>query len=494
MKKLTEAFKKYYPLTLPGNLLFYFSIYFIGRGFASFNFTAISISSFFLVFIIAIWGWLFFCSRSSKIERIIWRSEGAVDSASYSGNKQIVNIECSGILGRSRNKKKSKSFLFLRYSMIVEGSAVTAGNVKTFFSRRYRSDNKGLFNFSFYFPYPGTVSLKAAVYIEDIFSLIRINVFNENLKDFTVAPGVKNDVITDYKFLVKDIITKQRKYDNDIEKYLMREYVPGDLYRDINWKSSSRIDKLFTRISPGGKEESNVLTFIYLSAPGLDGLENKHYKRNAVADNAKKVFGEFVSGKYFREFFYTFIHRIKNDPDTGTDCELRIFVNGENCIIKEISDLSKAGHLLAVCASQTAKANAAADLGFLTEIPAESNITIFAETYEILRLALTKLSADHVSACYLPSVSYKYENDKNYITCKRNSFIFSSFYKPFLFYIGACGSFYKSLISGTKKHYSKKKNELPLYNSLSNIKKVEIRMSLLDSIIIKGRGVNSQNV
>ena len=506
MKKLVKALKKYYPLTLPGNLLFYFSIFFIGRGFASLNFTAISISMFFLVFIIAVWGWLFFCSRSSKVERIIWKSEGTVDSASYFGNKQIVNIECAGILGRSRNKKKGKSFLFLRYSMIVEGSAVTAGNVNTFFSKRYRSDNKGLFDFSFYFPYPGTVSLKAAVYIEDIFSLVRINVFNENLKDFTVVPGVKNDVITDYKFLVKDIITKQRKYDNDIEKYLMREYVPGDLYRDINWKSSSRIDKLFTRISPGGKEESNILTFIYLSAPGLDGLENKYYKRNAVADNAKKVFGEFVAGKYFREFFYTFLHRIKNDPDTGTDCEIRIFVNGENCIIKEISDLYKAGHLLAACASQTAKP--IIDLGFLTEIPSGSNVTIFAETSEILRLALAKLSADHVSACYLPSVSYKYENEKNYITCKRSSFIFSAFYKPFLFYLGAGVSFFQSLFSGissasrtprasrisktskSKKYYSENSNELLWHNT----KKVEIRMSLLDSVVKSESGVNSENI
>jgi len=488
MKKLMEAFKKYYPFTLPGNLLFYFSIFFGGKGFASHNFTAISISMFFLVFIFAIWGWLFFCSRSSKVERLVWKSEGVVDSASYSGNRQIINIECSGLLGRIKNKIKKKSFLFLRYSMIIKGRAVTAGNINTFFSKRYRSDNKGLFDFSFYFPYPGTVSLKTALYIEDVFSLIRINVFNDSLKDFTVVPGIKNDVVTDNKFLVKDIITKQRKYDNEIEKYLMREYVPGDLYRDINWKSSSRIDKLFTRISPGGKEESNILTFIYLSAMGMIDQPNK---RNRMQDNAKKIFGEFTSGKYFREFFYTFIHRVKNDAEAGNECEIRIFVNGENCIVKEFSDLHKAGHLLAVSASQSANARANVDLGFLTEIPSESNITIFAETYEILRIALGKLSSDHISACYLPSVSYKYENNKNYITCKRSSFIFSAFYKPFLFYIGAAISFFHSAFSGLKKHYhSKKQNEF----SWNNIKKVEIRMSLLDSIIRSEKGMGGENV
>lgn len=483
MKKLTGAFKKYYPFTLPGNLLFYFSIFLAGKGFAALNFTAISISLFFLVFIIAMWGWLFFCSKSSKVERIIWKSEGSVDSAGYLGNRQLITIECAGLLSRGRNNKKSKSFLFLRYSMIVKGNAVTAGSINAFFSKRYRSDNKGLFDFNFYFPYPGTVSGNAALYIEDIFSLLRINVFNENLKDFTVTPGIKNDAVTDNKSLVKDIITKQRKYDNDIEKYLMREYVPGDLYRDINWKSSSRIDKLFTRISPGGKEETNILTFIYLSGLGDSVC-------GSVLNNAEKVFWEFVSGKYFREFFYTFVYRVKKDADAGNDCEIRIFVNGEKCIIKEFSDLYKAGNLLAGCAARSVNGKTAVDLGFLTEIPAGSKITIFAETAEILRAALSKLPGDNIFACYIPSLAYKYENSKNHIRCERSSFLFSAVYKPFLFYTGAALSFLHSAFSWQKNsRYSR--NELLWNNLLSdNIKKVEIRMSLLDSLVKKGKGGN----
>ncbi len=485
MKKLIKAFRKYYPLTLPGNLLFYFSLFLLGKGFAVLNFTSISISLFFLVFIAAVWGWIFLCSKSSKFERIIWKSEGSADSAGYSGNRQIINIESAGLLGSNKGKSKGKSFLFLRYSIIVKGSAVTAGGITAFFSRRYRSDNKGFFNFSFYFPYPGTVSGSVALYIEDIFSLVRINVFNEKLKDFTVVPGIKNDAVTDNKFLVKDIITKQRKYDNDIEKYLMREYVPGDLYRDINWKSSARIDKLFTRISPGGKEESNILTFIYLSGSAFNAD-----KKNRIFYKAEKIFEKFISGKYFREFFYTFIHRIKKDADAGSNCEIRIFINGEKCIIKEYADLYQAGHLLAVCASASASVQTVTDLGFLSEIPSGSNITIFAENYEMLQAALGKLSSDHISACYLPFVSYKHDNDKNYIICKRSSFIFSAFYKPFLFYAGGVFSFINSALSGSQnRYYSKRTGEI----SWNNIKKVEIRMSLLNSLVRNEKGGGDAN-
>jgi hypothetical protein len=45
------------------------------------------------------------------------------------------------------------------------------------------------------------------------------------------------------------------KTSSDEERYYMREYAPGDRFRDINWKSSERIDTLITRISPDNQEK-----------------------------------------------------------------------------------------------------------------------------------------------------------------------------------------------------------------------------------------------
>ncbi|MCL2443270.1 MAG: DUF58 domain-containing protein, partial [Treponema sp.] len=41
----------------------------------------------------------------------------------------------------------------------------------------------------------------------------------------------------------------------DEERYYMREYSPGDRLRDINWKSSEKIDTLITRISNDNQEK-----------------------------------------------------------------------------------------------------------------------------------------------------------------------------------------------------------------------------------------------
>jgi hypothetical protein len=48
---------------------------------------------------------------------------------------------------------------------------------------------------------------------------------------------------------------RKTKSASDEERYYLREYSPGDRFRDINWKSSERIDTLITRISPDNQEK-----------------------------------------------------------------------------------------------------------------------------------------------------------------------------------------------------------------------------------------------
>jgi hypothetical protein len=48
---------------------------------------------------------------------------------------------------------------------------------------------------------------------------------------------------------------RRNKNSSDEERYYMREYTPGDRFRDINWKSSEKIDSLITRISPDNQEK-----------------------------------------------------------------------------------------------------------------------------------------------------------------------------------------------------------------------------------------------
>ncbi|MDR0512856.1 MAG: DUF58 domain-containing protein [Treponema sp.] len=56
---------------------------------------------------------------------------------------------------------------------------------------------------------------------------------------------------------------RRSKSSNDEERYYMREYAPGDRFRDINWKSSERINTLITRISPDNQEKVTRIEVVF---------------------------------------------------------------------------------------------------------------------------------------------------------------------------------------------------------------------------------------
>jgi hypothetical protein len=58
----------------------------------------------------------------------------------------------------------------------------------------------------------------------------------------------------------------------DIERYYMREYTPGDRFRDINWKSSDKIDTLITRISTDNQEKISRLEIYFRNYGQTDNM------------------------------------------------------------------------------------------------------------------------------------------------------------------------------------------------------------------------------
>ncbi|MCL2809339.1 MAG: DUF58 domain-containing protein [Treponema sp.] len=74
---------------------------------------------------------------------------------------------------------------------------------------------------------------------------------------------------------------KRNKPAADIERYYMREYTPGDRYRDINWKSSEKIDSLITRISTDNQEKVSRIEVHFRNFASFDS-ENKKRKETSL--------------------------------------------------------------------------------------------------------------------------------------------------------------------------------------------------------------------
>jgi len=73
---------------------------------------------------------------------------------------------------------------------------------------------------------------------------------------------------------------KRNKPASDIERYHMREYTPGDRFRDINWKSSDKIDTLITRISTDNQEKISRIEICFrnFAYSGNNGETKKREK------------------------------------------------------------------------------------------------------------------------------------------------------------------------------------------------------------------------
>jgi hypothetical protein len=95
---------------------------------------------------------------------------------------------------------------------------------------------------------------------------------------------------------------RRTKNSTNEERYYMREYTPGDRLRDINWKSSEKIDALITRISPDNQEKVRRIEIYFRNygpvKPSLEALwlldrakaRLSHFLRNLMDENSSFIF------------------------------------------------------------------------------------------------------------------------------------------------------------------------------------------------------------
>ncbi|NIQ18260.1 MAG: DUF58 domain-containing protein [Candidatus Aenigmarchaeota archaeon] len=77
----------------------------------------------------------------------------------------------------------------------------------------------------------------------------------------------------------------------------MREYIPGDRFRDINWKSSSRLSQLITRISPYTQEKTRQILIVF-----------RHYR-----SEGRETADSIVHLNQLKSWLLYFMRRVKNE-------------------------------------------------------------------------------------------------------------------------------------------------------------------------------------
>jgi hypothetical protein len=143
------------------------------------------------------------------------------------------------------------------------------------------------------FPMSGIFRGESSCRLRDFFGFFSFPCGIPGSRELTVrsAPGSGNAFRIDAQSGAED---RRNKSANDEERYYMREYAPGDRFRDINWKSSERIDTLITRISPDTQEKVNRIEVYFRNYGPTGGSVRAGLEELWMLDRAKAQLARFL--------------------------------------------------------------------------------------------------------------------------------------------------------------------------------------------------------
>jgi hypothetical protein len=304
LQQLALKFRYYYPLTTNGTFLLFFSLALLGIAFGSFNLYALFFSVLGLIFITLL-----------VVVGLILKLKNSDETFKIELNQPIV--------ARLNNQKIkilcSIEFLpfFFRIHYTLKGKFKVGRKCYyyAYFEHSIKPEiNKELL-IPVYFPFSGIGDFKGYASIGDIFGIIRIYFKPpEEVKIYVLPPLFPEK--TQIHILPATTQESLRNIQtSDQEKYFMREYIPGDRLKDINWKSSIKLNELITRISPSSPEESHL---IYIE------IHPYHYDPNKDGINA------ILQLNYLKSWVLSFINvMMKEHPNY----KFHVFTGKESFLI-----------------------------------------------------------------------------------------------------------------------------------------------------------------
>ena len=235
----------YYPLTLLGTALAGAAVYLLGSAFASGSphEFLLSVTGFLILLVLAGLGRL--QAYRFKLVEFEWDSSAPLAAREYGAQHRL-------------RTRAAKSWLFYRIHLRIAWR-LQAGRRAVLRGYREAATPGGEAAVALWFPCSGLLRMTGRLTVRDVFGLTRAQIRPPERRTLVVRPGLLAEQATPPVEISTGFDTTQRAQTSDQEQYFMREYIPGDRLKDINWKATSRLGELITRISPITQEQTQEL-------------------------------------------------------------------------------------------------------------------------------------------------------------------------------------------------------------------------------------------
>jgi len=235
-----------YPFTLAGSLALAAGGYFLVSGFMAENVYTIllGLAVPLLLALLAVLG---------RVQAIRFaRAQVRWDSS------QTLVARRSG-LTESAIVERVKTLFFYRLHLLWKGRLQVSRSAFLSIYRETATVGGGRADIALDLPLSGLLHSVGSTAVRDVFGLTRSRFGESYLSTRPVLPESVEEKKRVTVSAAGGNEEQSRKTQTEEEKYFMREYIPGDRARDINWKASSRLQQLITRISPYTQEKSQVI-------------------------------------------------------------------------------------------------------------------------------------------------------------------------------------------------------------------------------------------
>lgn len=254
---------RYYPFTIAGSLVFLVAIGLFVSGVLNGNAYGVFIGMAGVALLAALGVVTRILARRYDENEISWEPQGAI----YAGlGRQYL---AAVVAGPGAPK-------FFRIHCAARGALAAGRTTNLSYFYDAPADDRNRVQLPMEVPVCGLLRFMVSFSVRDIFGLTVARFTDRSERDVTIQP----QPLSDDKVLPLEAAggyeETSRQKSLDEERYYMREYVPGDRSRDINWKASARLQQLVTRISPNTQEKAKLLT-VFLrpyAAQKRDSLES----------------------------------------------------------------------------------------------------------------------------------------------------------------------------------------------------------------------------
>lgn len=241
--------ERHYPLSVPGTILLGFALFLTTNG--AYNNDAYSLLAGIIgiVLIVALGAVCTLTALHLSASELTLGFEGVI----YAKRPALLKASC----------KDWKPMFFCRLHLHMYGKIKVGHSSFVLYSEEFSSNRNGFIEAPLCLPLSGQMEVKVVFKVRDMFGISRAIIGFPVSRSLPIVPPI----FIEAKKVNIDVSQgnehKNRQFNADDERYYQREYANGDRLRDINWKSSSRLNQLITRISPETQDKTMILDVEY---------------------------------------------------------------------------------------------------------------------------------------------------------------------------------------------------------------------------------------